>query len=193
MIRHPKLHGRGAPYIHPILQRLAARDRRAGRHQHSPLPPAPPAHIASGVRCPACGNPDDRVVDSRTSEDGTAIRRRRECLTCGRRFTTFERADELPLVVRKRSGHREPFDREKIVAGLRAAAKNRPVTADALDALAGASRGALPARRRRGHQRGGRAGRARAAAELDQVASVRFASVYKEFDDPADFARERAC
>ncbi len=87
------------------------------------------------MRCPTCLAVDDKVVDSRLAEDGVAIRRRRECLTCGRRFTTYERLEETPAVVLKRSGHREPFDRAKILEGLRAACKNRPVTEEALDEL----------------------------------------------------------
>jgi len=142
------------------------------------------------MRCPACGNVDDRVVDSRTSEDGTAIRRRRECASCGRRFTTFERADELPLFVRKRSGMREPFDRSKIVAGLLAATKSRPVTSDQLEALASSVEDHC--RLEGGEVTSEAVGLAvlERLRELDQVSSVRFASVYKEFDDPADFARE---
>ena len=130
------------------------------------------------------------MVDSRTSEDGTAIRRRRECAGCGRRFTTFERADELPLNVAKRSGMREPFDRTKIVAGLRAATKNRPVTSDQLEALASSVEDHC--RLEGGEVTSEAVGLAvlERLRELDQVASVRFASVYKEFDDPADFARE---
>jgi transcriptional repressor NrdR len=130
------------------------------------------------------------VVDSRTSEDGTAIRRRRECAGCGRRFTTFERADELPLNVAKRSGLREPFDRTKIVAGLRAATKNRPVTSDQLEALASSVEDHC--RLEGGEVTSESVGLAvlERLRELDQVSSVRFASVYKEFDDPADFARE---
>jgi transcriptional repressor NrdR len=142
------------------------------------------------VRCPACGNLDDRVVDSRTSEDGTAIRRRRECLTCGRRFTTFERPDELPLVVRKRSGHREPFDRAKIVAGLQAATKNRPVRTEELDALAASVEEHCRLEGGEVSSEGVGLAVLERLRQLDQVASVRFASVYKEFDDPADFARE---
>src|SRR3954465_2733124 len=85
--------------------------------------------LACGVRCPGCSSVDDKVVDSRLADDGGAIRRRRECLNCGRRFTTFERVEEAPLVVVKRSGDRLPFDRAKVVAGLWAAWKNRPVRA----------------------------------------------------------------
>src|SRR4051812_1323111 len=84
------------------------------------------------VRCPACASVDDKVVDSRLAEDGAAIRRRRECLGCGRRYTTFERAEEVALTVLKRSGERQPFDRQKVVRGLRAACKGRPVSVEQL-------------------------------------------------------------
>jgi len=143
------------------------------------------------VRCPACSSDDDRVVDSRTSDDGATIRRRRECLECRRRFTTYERIEEVPLVVVKRSGEREPFDRVKIVVGLRAAAKSRPLSDDQLEAIAADVDDQLRlagvgdvASERVGllvldHLR-----------ELDHVAYMRFASVYKGFDDAADFERE---
>src|SRR5580692_11102885 len=88
------------------------------------------------VRCPVCASVDDKVVDSRLAEDGGAIRRRRECLACGRRFTTYERLDGAPLWVVKRSGQREPFDRAKVVAGARAASKNRPASEEQLENLA---------------------------------------------------------
>ena len=106
-------------------------DRRGpgGAHPHS-------LTIVSGVRCPWCGVDDDRVVDSRQAEDGGAIRRRRECLGCGRRFTTFERIEEVPLWVVKRTGLREPFDRAKVIEGVRAACKNRPVTDEQMEELA---------------------------------------------------------
>ncbi len=130
------------------------------------------------------------MVDSRSSEDSSAIRRRRECLECGRRFTTFERVEEVPLIVLKRSGERQPFRRDKIVAGLRSATKNRPVAPERLDALAAEVEEKV------------RLGGAEAASEqigmavlerlreLDQVAYLRFVSVYREFNDPADFERE---
>src|SRR5919197_3361493 len=89
------------------------------------------------VQCPWCGHPDDKVVDSRTAEGGVAVRRRRECLRCGRRFTTFERVVEVGLSVVKRDGSREPFDRNKIVAGVAKAIKNRPVTPEQVEQLAG--------------------------------------------------------
>ena len=142
------------------------------------------------MRCPACSSLDDKVVDSRTADDGAAIRRRRECLACGRRFTTYERLEEAPLVVLKRSGGREPFRRSKLEAGVLAAAKNRPVTAAQVEALAAevdevlridgpelpsARIGAIVLDRLRA---------------LDEVAYLRFASVYKGFEGPGDFERE---
>jgi transcriptional repressor NrdR len=133
---------------------------------------------------------DDKVVDSRATEDGTAIRRRRECLACGRRFTTFERLEEVPLVVVKRSGDRVAFDRDKIEAGVRAAAKGRPVTDDQLAALATEIEDEL---RLFGTElKSEQVGVAvlERLRDLDKVAYLRFASVYKDFDDPADFQRE---
>jgi transcriptional repressor NrdR len=133
---------------------------------------------------------DDKVVDSRLADEGGAIRRRRECLGCGRRFTTYERFEEAPLFVVKRSGHREPFERHKILEGLRAACKNRPVTPDQLDALVAEVEEVV-------HldgpdltsERIGRVVLDRLQA-ADEVAYLRFASVYKGFDDAGDFARE---
>jgi len=142
------------------------------------------------VRCPWCLADDDRVVDSRVAEDGTAIKRRRECAGCGHRYTTFERIDEVPLMVVKRSGARQPFDRVKLINGLRAATKNRPVTEEQLevvahqveDELRGA--GSEPTSERVGI----------AVLEqlrvVDEVAYLRFASVYKGFEGADDFRRE---
>ena len=133
---------------------------------------------------------DDRVVDSRLADEGVAIRRRRECLGCGRRFTTFERVEEQPLWVIKRSGLREPFDRSKLVAGVRAACKNRPVTDEMLQDLAQRVEESL-----RGvstepsSQQVGVAVLEQLKA-TDDVAYVRFASVYKGFEDLGDFQRE---
>lgn len=133
---------------------------------------------------------DDRVVDSRAAEDGGAIRRRRECLHCGRRFTTYERLEEVPFVVVKRSGEREPFDRRKVVEGIGAAAKNRPAVAAARDGLAAEIEEEL---RLEGSEvtseRVGRAVLAR-LRDLDEVAYLRFASVYKGFTGAGDFERE---
>ena len=137
-----------------------------------------------------CAAVDDKVVDSRLADEGAAIRRRRECLECGNRFTTFERVEEAAMVVVKRSGLRQPFDRGKIVAGLRAAAKNRPVSPDALETLAEQVEEAV---REAGtevtSQQVGLAVLERLGA-LDEVAYVRFASVYKGFEDRTDFERE---
>lgn len=142
------------------------------------------------MRCPICAALDDKVVDSRLAEDGAAIRRRRECLACGRRFTTFERLDDVPLHIVKRSGHREAWDRTKIIAGLQAAAKNRPLSDAQLEDIAVQVEEEV------------RLGGPDVASEqvgvavlerlraVDQVAYLRFASVYKGFDDADDFARE---
>ena len=142
------------------------------------------------MRCPTCASLDDKVVDSRQADDGLAIRRRRECLGCGRRFTTFERIDEVGLVVVKRSGVREPFRRDKVVAGVRAAAKNRPVSPEQLEGVAADVEEAL-------RLEGSEASSARVGAvvlerlrALDEVAYLRFASVYKSFAGAGDFERE---
>jgi transcriptional repressor NrdR len=142
------------------------------------------------MRCPGCTSLDDKVIDSRTADDGAAIRRRRECLSCGRRFTTYERLEEAPLVVVKRSGQRSPFERQKIVAGIRAAAKNRPVSDEALEGLGTEIEEAL---RLEGPEltteQIGRAVLDR-LRDLDGVAYLRFVSVYKGFEDLTDFERE---
>jgi transcriptional repressor NrdR len=130
------------------------------------------------------------VVDSRTAQDGAAIRRRRLCTSCHYRFTTFERMEEVPLVVTKRSGQRVPFDRAKVVAGVRAAAKGRPVSEEELQNLAIDVEDAM-------RLDGPEVTSAHvgvtvldALRHLDEVAYLRFASVYKGFDDAADFERE---
>ncbi|MDQ3575380.1 MAG: transcriptional regulator NrdR [Actinomycetota bacterium] len=142
------------------------------------------------MRCPSCASTGDKVVDSRTADEGAAIRRRRECLTCGWRYTTYERVDEAPLMVVKRSGQRELFDRAKVVAGLASAAKNRPVAVEQLEALAGEVEEAL---RLDGpeltSQQVGLSVLDRLRV-LDEVAYMRFASVYKGFEDVGDFERE---
>ena len=142
------------------------------------------------MRCPTCGSFDDKVIDSRQSDDGLSIRRRRACLGCQQRFTTFERLEELPLSVVKRSGDREPFDAAKIISGLELATKGRPVEAGDLGAIASEVEDAL---RLEGPEvTSDQVGRAvlERLRDLDVVAAVRFASVYKEFDDLADFERE---
>jgi len=142
------------------------------------------------MRCPWCSADDDRVVDSRLSEEGAAIRRRRECLGCGRRFTTFERVEEQPLWVVKRSGQREPFDRAKLVAGVRAACKNRPVTDDALQELAQQVEEALRVVSSEPTSEQVGVAVLEQLKGVDGVAYVRFASVYKGFEELGDFQRE---
>ena len=133
---------------------------------------------------------DDKVIDSRMADGGSATRRRRECLACGRRYTTFERVEELQLFVVKRSGSREPFERSKILDGIRRAAKNRPISEDDMGALAAAVEDQV---REVGPEVGsevvGKAVLDQLRA-LDPVAYLRFASVYKGFEDLTDFERE---
>lgn len=142
------------------------------------------------MKCPACARTDDKVVDSRTADEGGAIRRRRECLGCGRRFTTYERIEEAPLVVVKRSGSREPFDRAKVVEGVRAAVKNRPVSDEALEALGVEIEETL---RLEGpeltSEQIGRLVLDR-LRDVDEVGYVRFVSVYAGFENLTDFERE---
>lgn len=142
------------------------------------------------MRCPACTHLDDKVVDSRQADDGITIRRRRECLSCGSRFTTFERVEEVPLMVLKRSGDRVPFDRATIAGGIGAAAKGRPVAEDAISALVGQVEDAmrLVGPEVSSEQIG--VAVLEGLRSLDEVAYMRFASVYKGFDAAADFQRE---
>ena len=142
------------------------------------------------MRCPWCSNLEDKVVDSRLADEGAAIRRRRECLGCGRRFTTFERLEDVPLVVVKRSGNKEPFVRAKLIAGMKAAAKNRPVSGEQLEAVASEVEELL--RIEGGELTTARIGESVLARlrALDEVAYVRFASVHKGFEEAGDFQRE---
>lgn len=142
------------------------------------------------MRCPWCGHPEDRVVDSRAAEDGEAIRRRRECLHCRRRFTTFERPEVAGITVIKRDGSREPFDREKVVSGVMKAVKNRPVDAEQVAHLAARVEDNL---RRRGPVATSQDVGLEVLGllqKLDDVAYMRFASVYKDFQEITDFERE---
>jgi transcriptional repressor NrdR len=142
------------------------------------------------MRCPWCGNPDDKVVDSRAAQGGTSIRRRRECLGCGRRFTTFERVEEVTLTVVKRDGAKEPFDRDKVASGVMKAIKNRPVTAEQVGRLVERVEdklrrdGPVVTTQEVGLEVLSLLGR------LDDVAYLRFASVYKDFQELTDFERE---
>jgi transcriptional repressor NrdR len=150
----------------------------------------PPDIVMGVMRCPWCGHGKDRVVDSRPAERGAAIRRRRQCLSCGRRFTTFERIDEVGVMVVKRDGSREPFVRDKVLAGVRKAIVNRPVTEEQVAALADRVEERL---RRKGPQVSSHQVGVEVLSQLqklDQVAYMRFASVYKDFQGITDFERE---
>ena len=151
-----------------------------------------PAGVDSlrSVRCPSCSSIDDKVVDSRANEDGSTIRRRRQCLACGRRFTTFERVEEVPLWVVKRNGLREPFDRAKVVEGVRAACKNRPVSDVQMEELAQSVEDALRAETTEPTSQQVGVAVLERLQQLDDVAYLRFASVYKGFEEAGDFQRE---
>jgi transcriptional repressor NrdR len=142
------------------------------------------------VQCPSCHAEDTKVVDSRLAEEGTAVRRRRQCVSCSYRFTTFERVDEVPLVVAKADGRQEPFDRAKIVAGIAAATKGRGVDPAEIERIAMSIEDTV---RLQGSQvTSAQIGLAvlDRLRTLDEVAYLRFASVYKNFDAAADFHRE---
>jgi transcriptional repressor NrdR len=143
------------------------------------------------MRCPYCESEEDKVVDSRLAEEGRAIRRRRECIGCGRRYTTFERAEEVPLLIAKRSGEEEPFDRGKVIEGVRRACKNRPVSEADILTIADDVEEAMRADVRRPVPSAeiGREVLERLRL-LDEVAYLRFASVYKDFQELDDFERE---
>ena len=136
------------------------------------------------MKCPFCANVEDKVVDSREAKIGDTIRRRRECTQCGRRFTTYERIDEIPYMVVKKDGRREKFDRQKILAGLLKACEKRPVAMGKLEALVNdiESHVAESPDRERPATELGELVMSR-LKKLDKVAYVRFASVYMDFKD----------
>lgn len=143
------------------------------------------------MKCPYCGHPGDKVVDSRESKEGEVIRRRRECLECGRRFTSYERIDEIPYMVVKKDGRRERFERQKLVAGMLKACEKRPVRVAALEAVADQVESALqekPEREMTTEEIGAYV--MRELKTLDKVAFVRFASVYRNFRDIDEFKNE---
>jgi transcriptional repressor NrdR len=143
------------------------------------------------VRCPFCGSPDDRVVESRESKEGAVIRRRRECASCSRRFTSYETVEEIPVFVVKRDGRREPFERAKLLRGLVKACEKRPVPTTALEEIADALESALHRRETREMTTQEIGARLMERLKgIDQVAFVRFASVYRRFEDLGDFVDE---
>ena len=145
------------------------------------------------MRCPFCAHVEDRVVDSRETQDGQVTRRRRECLACQRRFTTYERIEEVLPAVVKKDGRREAFDRAKILHGLERACQKRPVSAEQIQGL-------VAEVERRLQESGDKEVQSRTIGEqlmarlrdLDPVAYVRFASVYRSFEDVGDFMSELA-
>jgi len=143
------------------------------------------------MRCPFCGVTDNRVIDSRLAREGRVVRRRRECDGCGRRFTTYERVEEiLPFVVKK-DGRREAYDRDKVLAGLKVACEKRPVGTEDIERIADRLERVLQERGEK-EVEGRVIGEELMAAlrELDEVAYVRFASVYRSFKDIAEFMDE---
>ena len=143
------------------------------------------------MKCPFCGAIEDKVVDSRESREGDVIRRRRECLGCGKRFTSYERIDEIPYMVVKKDGTRERFERQKLISGLLKACEKRPVSVAALETIADRVEGTLQERPEK------EIATADVGAfvmeelkRLDKVAYVRFASVYRHFRDINEFANE---
>jgi transcriptional repressor NrdR len=143
------------------------------------------------VKCPYCGHLGDKVVDSRESKEGEVIRRRRECLECGRRFTSYERIDEIPYMVVKKDGSRERFERQKLIAGLLKACEKRPVSVAALEKVADRIEATLQERPEK-EIATAEIGQLVMAAlkELDEVAYVRFASVYRNFRDISEFRKQ---
>jgi transcriptional repressor NrdR len=143
------------------------------------------------MKCPYCGFAQDRVVDSRESKEADSIRRRRECEKCERRFTTYERIDEIPYMVVKKDGRREKFDRHKVLSGLLRACEKRPVSAAQLEAIVDATESFLmdaPERERTTSEIGELI--MDKLKTLDTVAYIRFASVYRDFKDVREFKEE---
>ncbi|MCP2604952.1 transcriptional regulator NrdR [Candidatus Aminicenantes bacterium AH-873-B07] len=143
------------------------------------------------MKCPYCGWQDNRVIDSRESKNGLTIRRRRKCLHCGKRFTTYERVEEIPYMVIKKDGRREPFDRNKLLHGLLKACEKRPISVKNLEKIADEVELMLQEKPDKeistveiGQYLMER------LKELDKVAYVRFASVYREFKDVIEFKKE---
>jgi len=141
--------------------------------------------------CPFCGHIEDKVVDSRESKEGDSIRRRRECLECGRRFTSYERIDEIPYMVVKKDGRREPYDRNKILGGLRRACEKRPISVAQLESITEQIEKIVQdSTDREVHTSEIGKTIMRRLKALDKVAYVRFASVYLEFEDVGEFMSE---
>ena len=143
------------------------------------------------MKCPFCENMEDKVLESREIDEGRAIRRRRECGTCRGRFTSYERVEEKPLMVIKRDGRREQFSRDKLAGGILRACEKRPLSMETIENLVDEIEKQI-------HRQAGREVMSSRIGELvmerlqavDKIAYVRFASVYRKFEDPAEFIRE---
>jgi transcriptional repressor NrdR len=144
------------------------------------------------MKCPYCGALDDKVVDSRSSKENTAIRRRRECLECERRFTTYEYIEDIPLTVIKTDGRREPFDKNKLVAKIKLSCTKRPISIAQIDEIADRIEDGLVGLGEREIEAKKHIGDLvmQELKSLDDVAYVRFASVYRQFKDLSDFEKE---
>ncbi len=143
------------------------------------------------MKCPFCGSIEDKVIDSRTSKEGDAIRRRRECLKCGKRFTSYERVEDIIPVVVKKDGRREPYDRLKVLTGLKKACEKRPIGTETLDGITDSIEKklvGLGVKEIKSTWIGEEV--MSALRELDKVAYVRFASVYRQFKDINEFMNE---
>lgn len=156
------------------------------------LRPAPPCYaFVSIVTCPFCGHIEDKVIDSRESKEGDSIRRRRQCLLCEKRFTTYERIDEVPYMVVKKDGRREKFDRQKVLSGLLKSTEKRPISTLALSQLVNQVEGLVtdsPDREITTTEIGEFL--MDALRGIDKIAYVRFASVYRDFQDEQAFLNE---
>ena len=143
------------------------------------------------MRCPYCHHPEDKVIDSREAKEGVAIRRRRECAKCGRRFTTYEYIEEIPLMIAKKDGRREPFSRDKLINGIQRACEKRPIPTEAIESMVNDITATVTNTldREISSTRIGELVMKR-LRNLDHVAYVRFASVYQDFKDTDDFLSE---
>lgn len=143
------------------------------------------------MKCPFCGNAEDKVIDSRAGSEGISIRRRRECLKCGRRFTTYERTEEISLMVIKKDGRRESFDRKKVLSGILKACEKRPISMEKLEETVDIIERTLQKDFEKevgSHEIGELV--MRFLHDLDDIAYVRFASVYRQFKDINQFLHE---
>lgn len=140
------------------------------------------------MKCPFCSFGDDKVIDSRPGKDGASIRRRRECLKCGRRFTTYEYIEKISLMVKKRDGRREPFEREKLLQGIRIASRKRPISTEQIESIVNeisASLFDLGAKEVESREIGEKV--MERLKQVDDVTYIRFASVYRSFKDTREF------